>query len=576
MLGLSPWVAVLVIVVAAALARALPGRLSARIERTLNGRAVVVCVGVASGLLALWLWGTLRRSPVIHDESAYLLQAELFARFRWTGAAPPIPEFFEQLHVLVNGVLASKYPPGNSLVLALGVLAGLPGLPVIVMNACASALMFVLARRAAGGAVALLTVIAWTSSFPMIYYHASYMSESVTSLAWLLTWWGIARWRAGEGRMWLTLAAAAVAWCMITRPVTGLALGITALGVVLWCCRRSRRWRDLVPSLGAGAAILSVVLLWNWRTMGDVRVMPLTFYTRTYVPFDKPGFGSTPSERPSARLPRDQERMQEVYYRDHLRHTWRALPATIWTRLKMIDRDMWYEWRGGLRIFALIGLGAMGVDSWIVLAAFALQFIFYLSYAHPPFWTLYYLEGTPMLAFLIALGIGRVLAALGTMELTTLQDSSGAPSRFRQLAEKIRTAVLTPIRPARGGVMASGTMALAAVGLVAVFAVARQVKTTLREDHAYYDSFANLVTQIPDRRAIVFVRYSDKHLDGLSLVRNVPDLTEARVWTVYDRGTDNARLLALAPQRAPYLFDEASWTLRRFDTAASQSAVSQR
>ena len=122
--------------------------------------------------------------------------------------------------MLVDGVLASKYPPGNSLILTLGVLVGLPGLPVVVMNALAGALMFALARRAAGGVVALLTWIAWQSSFPNIYYHANYMSESVSGLAWLVTLWAIMRWHRGEGRKWLVVAAAALAWCMITRPLS--------------------------------------------------------------------------------------------------------------------------------------------------------------------------------------------------------------------------------------------------------------------------------------------------------------------------------------------------------------------
>jgi hypothetical protein len=62
--------------------------------------------------------------------------------------------------------------------------------------------------------------------------------------------------------------------------------------------------------------------------------------------------------------------------------------------------------------------------------------------------------------------------------------------------------------------------------------------------------------------AIVFVRYAASHNDGLSLVRNAPNLDEAPVWTVYDRGAENARLMALAPERVPYLFDEATWTLQ--------------
>jgi hypothetical protein len=31
---------------------------------------------------------------------------------------------------------------------------------------------------------------------------------------------------------------------------------------------------------------------------------------------------------------------------------------------------------------------------------------------------------------------------------------------------------------------------------------------------------------------------------------------------VYDRGAENERLMAIAPRRTAYLFDEATWTLR--------------
>ena len=539
MLGLSPWIALVAFALVVLAVRFLPAFNAHGVERALNSRWAPVVAGIASGLVSLWLWGSLSRAPVIHDESAYLLQAQLFAHLRWTGSAPPIPEFFEQLHVLIDGVLASKYPPGNSLLLTLGVLVGLPGLPVVIMNACAGALMFLLVRRVAGGAVALLTWVLWQSSFPNIYYHANYMSESVSGLAWLVTWWGILRWRNGDGRKWLAIAAGAVAWCMITRPVTGLALGIVAFSVVGWRCRRTRSWRDLVPAIGVAALILAIIPLWSWRTMGDPRVMPLTYYTKVYVPFDKPGFASGGDDRPSTRLPRDLLRIQYAFYQEHLHHKISALPAIAWARIKMIDRDAFYEWRGGLRLLALIGVLALTLDGWIALAAFAAQFVLYLSYAHPAWWTMYYVECTPVLAFLTALGMMRVFTWT-----------------FRAPTDERRT------------VTAAAVVGLA--GLVAAVAVTRQVKVTLGQDHSFYDAFAQLVRQIPEQRAIVFVRYSDKHLDGLSLVRNVPDLQQAPVWTVYDRGEDNARLLALAPDRAPYLFDEKSWTLKPMNAPAKQ------
>jgi hypothetical protein len=91
----------------------------------------------------------------------------------------------------------------------------------------------------------------------------------------------------------------------------------------------------------------------------------------------------------------------------------------------------------------------------------------------------------------------------------------------------------------------------------------RAARAAIASDHAYYDSFASQLRRIREQRAIVFVRYAPQHVDGLSLVRNEPALNDARVWVVYDRGADDERLMRIAPDRATYLFDEGSWSLRR-------------
>ena len=145
MLGLSPWVSFVAVVLIAAAARLLPPLRVPALQRTLDARWAPAVAGALTSIVTLWAWASLRRTPVLHDESAYLLQAQLFASGRWAGAGPPLPEFFEQLYVLVEPVLASKYPPGNSLLLAPGALIGLPGLPVVAMSGLSGALLFALA-----------------------------------------------------------------------------------------------------------------------------------------------------------------------------------------------------------------------------------------------------------------------------------------------------------------------------------------------------------------------------------------------------------------------------------------------
>ena len=80
----------------------------------------------------------------------------------------------------------------------------------------------------------------------------------------------------------------------------------------------------------------------------------------------------------------------------------------------------------------------------------------------------------------------------------------------------------------------------------------------LRVNTADRERFEAQVAQLPAERAIVFVRYGPRHSPHRSLVVNRADWPTAKAWIVYDRGAENARLLALAPTRRGYLYDQAS------------------
>jgi hypothetical protein len=188
-----------------------------------------------------------------------------------------------------------------------------------------------------------------------------------------------------------------------------------------------------------------------------------------------------------------------------------------------------------LLVVAMVwGAAAGPPEARFVGATVAAMFLGYLAYAHPPGWTLYYVELYPGLAFLAAVGLKRMLETAA-----------------RELKRPD-----APRWTARAALLAAGVVAIAAVGNIAVD------RDDARRRQRAPRAFAAAMRQLRDARALVFVRYAPRHSPHQSLVQNGPDVARAPLALAYDRGADNARLIRAMPGRAVYLFDEATSTLR--------------
>ena len=491
-------------------------------------------VGLVTAVVYLWIWNGIHAQPRIIDESAYLLQAQIFAGGHWTAPARPLPVFFEQLYVFVSPFLAAKYPPGHSLLLSLGELVGSPGLIVILLNGLSGALVFYLSTRCFGLLTGHLTWIIWLLAPINLEFRPSYLSNVTTAALWLVAWCATNRWWESGHRSWLLLDAISIAWCAITRPLTGLILAIPIGTIVLSRVAQRRTWNDLGAPLAVGTLVLAILPLANRMTTGHWLEMPWITYSKVYTPYDHPGFGFDPTP-PLAPTNPDFERLATLQRPISEGHVVSALPSIARDRILAILRGTLGRGSSSLIPFTLFGLLFLTRRAWFALLSSLLLVLAYLSYPHSAHWTPYYLEVMPAIALVAAVG----LTQLGT---------GAFHSRWRLL-------------------LAGGTWTFFTLWLIGAAWLLPRARMTSRALRGRYEAFHSRLERIPQAKAIVFVRRGRTPTLAQSLVVNTPDLDRARVWIVHDRGPENTQLLAIAPDRAPYIYDEQQGGLIPLDTS---------
>jgi hypothetical protein len=252
----------------------------------LQKQAGLVCLGV--GLLALAVRLALLPvrpipQPAVHDEFAYLLGAETFCLGRVTNPPHRMWVHFETFHENFEPTYASKYPPAQSLFLALGwKLLGHPWYGVCLSCALMCAALCWMLQGWLPPRYALLGGLMAVAQWGIAgYWVNSYWGGAVAAAAGALAVGAVPRLARRPTGGVAALGALGVAALANSRPYEGAVTAAAAAGALWVWRRRARRpfrellaWRVAAPAGAILGCALASMLYYNFRVTGHPLLMP--------------------------------------------------------------------------------------------------------------------------------------------------------------------------------------------------------------------------------------------------------------------------------------------------------------
>ncbi len=230
------------------------------------------------------------RLPHLEDEVAYIFQAKTLALGRLTVPSPEHADAFWFPFVLdYQGQRFGKYPPGWPAVLAVGELAHLPWLVNPVLAALALYLVYRLGRMLYDTRTGLLAAALGLTSPLLLVLGGSYLSHLASMVLLLLFSLSFVQVARG-GNRWLALASGAslgIAFLCRSLTAVGYAAPFILYALTQVALRRQRHWPNTLLIALGGAALASLLPLYQWAVTGDPWLNPYLLWW----PYDKIGFG---------------------------------------------------------------------------------------------------------------------------------------------------------------------------------------------------------------------------------------------------------------------------------------------
>jgi hypothetical protein len=280
-------------------------------------------------------------NPGIHDEFSYLLMGDTFAHGRLANPPHPLWRSFETFHVLWFPTYASKYPPAQGLMLALGQLLGNPWIGVL-LSAAAMAAAFVWMLQAwmpvrwaflAGVLAALRLCVA-------SYWMNSYWGGAVAAVGGALVLGAFGRIKGRPSLGMGILLGLGVALLFNSRPYESVFFCIpVGAAVIVWLWREFKEAETRCAALRLVVFPASLILLltgclmarYNWRVTGHAAVPAYAYDARLH---DRAAMFVWQTPKPAIHY--DNAEMENFYNQYE-----RLAYDRSWATFKTVFQDKW-------------------------------------------------------------------------------------------------------------------------------------------------------------------------------------------------------------------------------------------
>lgn len=236
--------------------------------------ALLVLILIGFAILSYVSLVVFRDHPFCMDEYNYLYQAKIFSSGHlYLHADPKLSDLFETYMIFSNGKFFSKYPPGFSLLLLLGVKLGIPGLINPLLSVITMLLIYLLGAELIGSAFSLLALFMIVSNVYFLGYGASYFAQPASLFFSSLALLFYQYYRITKRTNLLCVVALAISFQTLVRPLDALCLWM-ALCFDLGARKIGKTLKPLLMFCVLSVVGTMLLLIYNKMTAGKWEVTP--------------------------------------------------------------------------------------------------------------------------------------------------------------------------------------------------------------------------------------------------------------------------------------------------------------